>query len=142
MLPARLHQNASVQALKCRLFALTGHKPSHRWYGTYRLREIKRVLSAPFDPDQLPAQHGRWLDERMVEYPWMFSRLPEGPGSLLDAGSILNFGFALLCGAAFLSAYAVRALRWRWFLAPDKVTELARVGRSAEPPPPKDQPTG
>jgi uncharacterized protein (TIRG00374 family) len=33
----------------------------------------------------------------------------------------LNFGFALLCGAVFLSAYAVRALRWRWFLAPDKV---------------------
>ena len=95
MLPARFHQNALIQALKCRLFALTGHKPSHRWYGTYRVREIKRILSTPFDPDKLASQHGRWLDERMVEYPWMFSRLPEGPGALLDAGSILNFDFAL-----------------------------------------------
>jgi uncharacterized protein (TIRG00374 family) len=33
----------------------------------------------------------------------------------------LNVWFALLCGAVFLSAYAVRALRWRSFLAPDKV---------------------
>jgi uncharacterized protein (TIRG00374 family) len=39
----------------------------------------------------------------------------------------LNFGFALLCGAVFLSAYAVRALRWRWFLAPDKVSAARAI---------------
>jgi uncharacterized protein (TIRG00374 family) len=33
----------------------------------------------------------------------------------------LNIAVALLCGAVFLSAYAVRAMRWRWFLAPDQV---------------------
>jgi uncharacterized protein (TIRG00374 family) len=33
----------------------------------------------------------------------------------------LNFAYALLCGAAFLAAYAVRALRWRLFLAPDRI---------------------
>jgi uncharacterized protein (TIRG00374 family) len=33
----------------------------------------------------------------------------------------LNVILAVLCGVVFLSAYAVRALRWRWFLAPDVV---------------------
>jgi uncharacterized protein (TIRG00374 family) len=33
----------------------------------------------------------------------------------------LNVLFALLCGVVFLGAYAVRALRWRRFLAPDRV---------------------
>src|SRR5262249_54369575 len=37
----------------------------------------------------------RWIDERIVEYPWLFSRLPDGPGKLLDAGSILNHHFAV-----------------------------------------------
>lgn len=34
----------------------------------------------------------------------------------------LNMGLALLCGVVFLSAYAVRALRWRVFLATDQVS--------------------
>jgi uncharacterized protein (TIRG00374 family) len=40
----------------------------------------------------------------------------------------LNIAFALLCGAVFLSAYAVRALRWRLFLAPDHVTRRRVIG--------------
>jgi uncharacterized protein (TIRG00374 family) len=34
----------------------------------------------------------------------------------------LNIGLALLCGVAFLSAYVVRALRWRCLLRPCRVT--------------------
>jgi uncharacterized protein (TIRG00374 family) len=34
----------------------------------------------------------------------------------------LNVGLALLCGLVFLGAYVVRALRWRWFLAPYNVS--------------------
>lgn len=33
-----------------------------------------------------------------------------------------NIGFALGCGAAFLAAYVVRALRWRWLLRPCQVS--------------------
>jgi uncharacterized protein (TIRG00374 family) len=40
----------------------------------------------------------------------------------------LNIALALLCGAVFLSAYAVRALRWRLFLAPDKITAPRVIG--------------
>jgi uncharacterized protein (TIRG00374 family) len=47
---------------------------------------------------------------------------------LVNFGSVyrrlehLDIVLALLCGVVFLSAYAVRALRWRWFLAPDEVS--------------------
>jgi uncharacterized protein (TIRG00374 family) len=34
----------------------------------------------------------------------------------------LKIGFALLCGAAFLGAYVVRAARWRWLLRPCEVS--------------------
>lgn len=34
----------------------------------------------------------------------------------------LKVGFALLCGAAFLGAYIVRAARWRWLLRPCTVS--------------------
>jgi uncharacterized protein (TIRG00374 family) len=47
----------------------------------------------------------------LVDVPSIFARLGH-----------LNIGLALLCGAAFLSAYAVRALRWRLFLAPHAVS--------------------
>ena len=34
----------------------------------------------------------------------------------------LNIGIALLCGATFLAAYVVRALRWRCLLTPSRVS--------------------
>jgi SAM-dependent methyltransferase len=39
----------------------------------------------------LPANYGHGIDERIVEYPWLISRLPQRSGTLLDAGSALNF---------------------------------------------------
>ncbi len=40
----------------------------------------------------LPAGFGDILDERIVEYPWLFSRLKEVKDlDILDAGSVLNF---------------------------------------------------
>jgi uncharacterized protein (TIRG00374 family) len=39
----------------------------------------------------------------------------------------LRLGLALLCGLVFLSAYGVRALRWRWLLAPHRVGVLRVV---------------
>lgn len=95
MLPPILRQNRFVQGLAARIFAITGHKYPSRWYTHYKFRELQRVLSDPFDPQHLPAGYGRWLDERIVEYPWFFSRLRAGNGRLLDAGSVLNFDLLL-----------------------------------------------
>lgn len=71
-------------------------KPWSKGYDEYKLHEIARVINTPgFPADKLPAGHGFRLDERIVEYPWLISRLPPGPGVLLDAGSILNFEILL-----------------------------------------------
>jgi uncharacterized protein (TIRG00374 family) len=47
---------------------------------------------------------------------------------LVNAGAVyqrlahLNLGIALLCGATFLAAYVVRAMRWRLLLQPNRVS--------------------
>jgi len=43
----------------------------------------------------LPDGYGIGLDERCVEYPWLFAQLARGAERLLDAGSVLNHDFLL-----------------------------------------------
>jgi SAM-dependent methyltransferase len=88
-----IRRSGPAQSLKKLLFLLGSRGPENRWYGGYRVGQLIESLAKPFCEDQLPAGYGRWLDERIVEYPWLFSRLPDGPGKLLDAGSILNHDF-------------------------------------------------
>jgi SAM-dependent methyltransferase len=71
-------------------------KPWTDGYLEYQEDEIARVLrEKSFSGKQLPRGCGFRLDERIIEYPWLFSRLPAGEGRLLDAGSTLNFEFLL-----------------------------------------------
>lgn len=95
MLPAMLRRNPLWQRLAALAFPLSGHRYPSPWYTPYKFRQLGRILASPFDAHHLPSQYGRWLDERIVEYPWLFSRLPHGPGKLLDAGSVLNFAALL-----------------------------------------------
>jgi SAM-dependent methyltransferase len=91
MLPKWLTQNGLAQYGKAQLFLRShDHLANHRGYGPYRNQMIRQALSNPFNPEQLPSGYGRWVDERIVEYPWLFSQLPEQSGSVLDAGSTLN----------------------------------------------------
>jgi SAM-dependent methyltransferase len=39
---------------------------------------------------QLPPGFGARIDERIVEFPWVLSKLQDGPARLLDAGATLN----------------------------------------------------
>jgi len=74
----------------------SGRRPWSRGYGEYRQREIERILDhGLFRTDRLPRGYGLRLDERVIEYPWLLSRLPAGEGLLLDAGSVLNHRFLL-----------------------------------------------
>lgn len=45
--------------------------------------------------ENLPREHGLGVDERVVEYPWVLSRLDIAPRRLLDAGSTLNYPYLL-----------------------------------------------
>lgn len=83
-------------ARKINKFLRGGMKPWTKGYEEYKVSEIHRVLcEGIFSNDKLPPAYGHRIDERIIEYPWFFSRLPAGAGKLLDAGSALNFDFLL-----------------------------------------------
>lgn len=64
----------------------------HPGYLPYRDRQVFQAIDQKiFATGRLPEGFGQSLDERIIEYPWFFSRLPAKPGRLLDAGSVLNF---------------------------------------------------
>ncbi len=91
---ASLHE-ALLRKIKSVLFDLGARNAGSRLYAPHKVSELCRVLEMPFDGGKLPPGFGHMLDERLVEYPWLFSRLPNGPGELLDAGSVLNHDFIL-----------------------------------------------
>jgi SAM-dependent methyltransferase len=92
--PASLREEL-LRKIKSVLFDLGARNAGSRLYAPYKVSELRRLLELPFNPDHVPEGFGYKLDERLVEYPWLFSRLPEGPGELLDAGSVLNHDFIL-----------------------------------------------
>ncbi len=78
--------------LKISRFIRSGMKPWSGGYSEYKSKRIGEILAQNnFDSNQLPEGYGYRLDERVIEYPWFFSRCPRGAGVLLDAGSVLNY---------------------------------------------------
>ena len=82
--------------LKSAWYRARGGRPFTTGYGAYKEERVRGVLDrGEFHVNRLPDGYGLDLDERIVEYPWLFAHLPPGPGLLLDAGSALNFRFLL-----------------------------------------------
>lgn len=78
-------------------YRLHGHRAWGPGYFEYKWEQIAEALKDPEilstfrNGNHLPEKFGARIDERIVEYPWLLSRIPEEPGRLLDAGSALNF---------------------------------------------------
>jgi SAM-dependent methyltransferase len=88
-------QNAHKK-IHCQLYLLAGRKPWKLGYLAYREAKIKEIINkGDFHTETLRSGYGHRIDERIIEYPWLFSRIPTGPGKLLDAGSVLNYEFIL-----------------------------------------------
>ena len=68
-----------------------GRVPQSGWAGAAKWAAIEANIRTP--PGGRYGYHDAGLDERVVEYPWLFERMaalaPEGP--VLDAGSVLNY---------------------------------------------------
>jgi SAM-dependent methyltransferase len=82
----------------CYLFYVArGRKPWTLGYHTAKRRQIEKAIdTGSLKPGSvLHAGYGFRLDERVIEYPWVYSRLSKRPGLMLDAGSALNYGFLL-----------------------------------------------
>lgn len=83
------------------VYLRNGRRPWSRGYEAFKAQFLARTLAdadlmARFRTgESLPDTFGAFLDERVVEYPWVFSRLGNSDRPLLDAGSVLNFDFLL-----------------------------------------------
>lgn len=55
----------------------------------------RKTLGLFLGNKNLPDGYGNKFDERVVEYPWLVSRINSGDKYILDAGSILNFRFII-----------------------------------------------
>lgn len=91
-------------SINIQAYLSSGRRPWSRGYVEFKERFIRQCLSNPdllsllAASGRLPAGHGEFLDERVVEYPWFVSRLRQLPADqrrVLDAGSVLNFDFVL-----------------------------------------------
>ncbi|MGF1533880.1 MAG: class I SAM-dependent methyltransferase [Bernardetiaceae bacterium] len=97
-----LRQWKDNQARRRRLsqYHNSGRVPWSVGYQDYKFEQIAKELSSE---DTLRAMllgrlsegYGLGLDERIVEYPWIFAQLPSDARQLLDAGSTFNFDFVL-----------------------------------------------
>lgn len=76
------------------LFIINGKKPWSIGYNAYKEAHIQTALKNDnFGSAISHKGYGFRIDERIIEYPWIFSRLPMSEGMLLDAGSALNFEY-------------------------------------------------
>ncbi len=97
-------------------YVLSGRRPWRAGYYTAKKRAICGGIDSGVmrGGNKLPTGYGYRIDERVVEYPWMFSQLPQTPGRMLDAGSALNHEF--LVERAPLSQHNLTVMT----LAPEK----------------------
>ncbi len=86
-----------LDALAQPVYRVTGRRPFAPGYYTAKRRTIENAIKQGYlrDGRGLPAAYGPSMDERVVEYPWVFGQLPTDPGPVLDAGSAFNHGFLI-----------------------------------------------
>lgn len=79
------------------IYRMRGARPWSLGYYTAKKMAICTAIDQGVLKSQqsLPADFGKGIDERVVEYPWLFAQLPANPGRMLDAGSALNHRFLL-----------------------------------------------
>ncbi len=86
----RLLDEAAVPIFRMR------QRPFGPGYQTAKRRTIKSAIDSGLlrDGRELPPGYGIAMDERVVEYPWLFARMKD-VGRMLDAGSTFNHDFLL-----------------------------------------------
>lgn len=86
---------------KISIYKKNGSIPWSEGYVEYKIKAINETLTdseilKSFEEKRLPNSFGIGLDERIVEYPWIFSILKDLKNKeILDAGSTFNFEFIL-----------------------------------------------
>jgi SAM-dependent methyltransferase len=81
-------------------FFKNGQIPWSKGYAIHKEESISKSISDvtilnEFSNNKVPANYGYRLDERIVEYPWIFANLKKDKTIFLDAGSTFNFDYLL-----------------------------------------------
>lgn len=82
-------------------FQKNGMRPWSKGYSEYHTQELIRILNNEDllqifkQSKQLPNKYGFRLDKRIIEYPYVLSRLPKESCRVLDAGSTFNFDYII-----------------------------------------------
>lgn len=90
-----------MQSKEVDQYLAAGRIPWSPGYKQYRygllsaIPQDKELLALFVQGKQLPDGYGIGLDERIVEYPWLLSRLSLDGGLILDGGSVLNYPYLL-----------------------------------------------
>lgn len=87
-----------VKDLERTTYLNSGQIPWSLGYWDYRNEQIAKAISNAttlqhFIAKNIPENFGYRLDERIVEYCWIFSQMPTNKIRLLDAGSTFNYNF-------------------------------------------------
>ena len=72
----------------------------------------------------LPSGYGERLDERVIEYPWIFARLDASASLLLDVGSTLNQRFILEHPLLSKKRLVIYTLASEWMFSQDNVSYI------------------
>ncbi len=83
------------QEEKIASYIKNGRIPWSTGYHEHKIDQIKKMISPTISLVDLNG-YGLGIDERIVEYPWILSKLSQQESRLLDAGSTLNHEFILL----------------------------------------------
>ena len=91
----RIKEN--LDAIAHPIYNITGRRPYAPGYYTEKRRTIENAIDQGYlrQGRELPASYGPSMDERVVEYPWVFGQLPVDAGPVLDAGSAFNHAFLI-----------------------------------------------
>lgn len=86
-----------LDAITTPLYIARGRRPWSLGYYTAKKNAIcKAIDNGVFlSENELNFGYGKRIDERVVEYPWIFSQMPKEQCKVLDVGSALNHNFLL-----------------------------------------------
>lgn len=97
--PLSFRVKSAIDAAAVPLYRMRGAQPWSIGYHTTKRRAIAAAIdaNAVAQGRELPQGFGVALDERVVEYAWVFDHLRAAPsiGRVLDAGSIFNHDYIL-----------------------------------------------
>ena len=88
-----VYRHAVLRVLAVWIYQCRGARPWSFGYSFYKYAYIRGVIEQRlniFRNGVLPTGYGKGLDERAVEYPWLFARMNDAQQRILDAGSSLN----------------------------------------------------